>query len=125
MLKSLEERDCKVFPVQPNLQGLCAATKARVSLIRDLLRNGLLCVATRRISQDSLESYFGHQRSFGRGRANPSIYAFGYRRSAIVLKRRDGVLKDVLGLEDVLEGTFSSPWPWPRRSSPLALASKP
>ena len=32
---------------------------------------------------------------------------------------RDGVLKDVLGLEDVLEDTFWSPrpWPFPRRSS--------
>ena len=30
---------------------------------------------------------------------------------------RGGVLEDVLGLEDVLEDTFSSPWPWPRRSS--------
>ena len=28
------------------------------------------------------------------------------------------VLEDVLGLEDVLEDTFWSPWPWPRRSSP-------
>ena len=33
---------------------------------------------------------------------------------------RGGVLEDVLGLEDVLEDTFWSPWPWPwpRRSSP-------
>ena len=36
------------------------------------------------------------------------------------LETRGGVLEDVLGLEDVLEDTFSSPWPWPwpRRSSP-------
>ena len=31
---------------------------------------------------------------------------------------RGGVLEDVLGLEYVLEDTFWSPWPWPRRSSP-------
>ena len=31
---------------------------------------------------------------------------------------RGGVLEDVLGLDDVLEDTFWSPWPWPRRSSP-------
>ena len=38
---------------------------------------------------------------------------------------RSGVLEDVLGLEDVLEDTFSSPWPWPRslRSSKIALSS--
>ena len=36
---------------------------------------------------------------------------------------RDGVLKDVLGLEDVLEDTF---WcPWPRSLKSLAVASKP
>ena len=35
---------------------------------------------------------------------------------------RGGVLEDVLGLEDVLEDTFWSPWPWPRRSSPRKLA---
>ena len=31
---------------------------------------------------------------------------------------RPGVLEDVLGLDDVLEDTFWSPWSWPRRSSP-------
>ena len=38
---------------------------------------------------------------------------------------RDGVLQDVLGLEDVLEDTFSSPWPWPQtlKSSKTALSS--
>ena len=35
-----------------------------------------------------------------------------------VLSSRGGVLENVLGLEDVLEDTFWSPWPWPRRSSP-------
>ena len=34
------------------------------------------------------------------------------------MQSRGGVLEDVLGLEDVLEDTFWSPWPWPRRSSP-------
>ena len=38
---------------------------------------------------------------------------------------RGGVLEDVLGLEDVLEDTFSSPWPWPRTLKSLALASNP
>ena len=36
----------------------------------------------------------------------------------IIVNFRGGVLDDVLGLEDVLEDTFWSPWPWPRRSSP-------
>ena len=35
------------------------------------------------------------------------------------------VVKDVLGLEDVLENTFLSPWPWPRSltSSKIVLPS--
>jgi len=77
----------KSFLSRQTYEGLCAATKAMVSLVRDLLRFGLPCVATRRISQDSLESYFGHQRSLGRRNENPSIHQFGYRRTAIVLKR--------------------------------------
>ena len=38
---------------------------------------------------------------------------------------RGGVLEDVLGLEDVLEDTFWSPWLWPRslKFSKLALSS--
>ena len=41
------------------------------------------------------------------------------------LNTRGGVLEDVLGLEDVFENTFSSPWPWPRslKSSKIALSS--
>ena len=35
-----------------------------------------------------------------------------------MVNNRRGVLEDVLGHEDVLEDTFWSPWPWPRRSSP-------
>ena len=38
--------------------------------------------------------------------------------SQLVPTTRGGVVEDVLGLEDVLEDTFSSPWPWPRSSSP-------
>ena len=40
---------------------------------------------------------------------------------------RGGVFEDVLGLEDVLEDTFWSPWlwPWPRSLKSLAFASKP
>ena len=29
-----------------------------------------------------------------------------------------GVFEDVLGLEDILEDAFWSPWPWPQRSNP-------
>ena len=45
-------------------------------------------------------------------------------RLIIFILTRGGVLEDVLGLEDVLEDTFWSPWPWPRSLKRLALASK-
>ena len=45
------------------------------------------------------------------------ISAWDYHRKIPLATDRGGVLEDVLGLEDVLEDTFSSPWPWPRRSS--------
>ena len=77
---------------------------AMVSLVRDLLHHGLPCVATRRISQDTLESYFGFQRSHGRRNANTSIHEFGYRRNAIVLKRQ-------------LHHTSSSESPLPKKQS--------
>ena len=48
-----------------------------------------------------------------------------YRDSAVKIFDRGGVLEDVLGLEDVLEDIFSSPWPWPRTLGSLALASNP
>ena len=37
---------------------------------------------------------------------------------------RSGVLEDVLGLEDVLEDTFWSHWPWPRSLKSLASKSQ-
>ena len=41
----------------------------------------------------------------------------------IRLVTRGGVLEDVLGLEDVLEATFCSPWPWSLKSTKIALSS--
>ena len=41
----------------------------------------------------------------------------------MVLTSRGGVLEDVLGFEDVLEDTFSSPWPRSLRSSKIVLSS--
>ena len=59
---------------------------------------------------------------------NDVISSIAYSLSEIIkdeVRIRGGVLEDVLGLEDVLENTLSSPWPWPRSLKSLALASKP
>ena len=58
-------------------EGLCMATKEMVALVRTLLQRDLLCVLSRRISQDSLDAYFVHQRSLGRRHQNPGIQQFG------------------------------------------------
>ena len=50
------------FLSKQTYEGLCMATKGMVALVCPLLQRDLLCVLSRRISQDSLEAYFGHQR---------------------------------------------------------------
>ena len=45
------------------------------------------------------------------------------RQTRLNLINRGGVLEDILGLEDVLEDTFSSPWPRSLKSSKIALSS--
>ena len=45
------------------------------------------------------------------------------RNMALIVSCRGGVLEDVLGLRDILEDTFWSPWPRSLRSSKIALSS--
>ena len=78
----------KSYLSKQTYEGLCMATMGMVTLVRSLLNRGLSSVATRRIPQDSLEAYFGHQRSMGRRNENPTIQQFGYRNNAITLKRQ-------------------------------------
>ena len=42
---------------------------------------------------------------------------------SVLVRGRNGVLEDVLGLEDVLEDTFWSPWPRSLKSSKIGLSS--
>ena len=42
---------------------------------------------------------------------------------SLLVRGRNGVLEDVLGLEDVLEDTFWSPWPRSLKSSKIGLSS--
>ena len=76
------------FISQQTYDGVCMTTDAMVELVLFLLHHGLEFASTRRISQGSLERYFGYQRSIGRRNENPNIHEFGYRNSAIVLKRQ-------------------------------------
>ena len=50
------------FLSKKTYEGLCMATKGMVVLVRLPMQRDLLCVLSQRISQDSLEAYFGHQR---------------------------------------------------------------
>ena len=76
------------FLSKQTYEGLCMATKGIVMLVCILLQRGLPYISTRRISQDSLEAYFDHQRALGRRHQNPSIQQFRYRNNAIVFKRQ-------------------------------------
>ena len=80
------------FLSEKTYEGLCMATKGMVALVCTLLQRGLLCVLSWRISQDSLEAYFGHQRSLGRRHQNPGFQQFGYRNNTIVLQYSDNCI---------------------------------
>ena len=78
----------KTFLSKQTFEGLCAATKGMVSLVRCLIQRNFSCVSTRKISQYFLKSYFSYQRAFGRRHENPSISQFVYQNNAIILKRQ-------------------------------------
>ena len=54
-----------------------------VELVKYLLSRGVPYVITERFCQDPLENYFGHQRSIGTRKANPSVRDVGYNDNGI------------------------------------------
>ena len=54
-----------------------------VELVKYLLSRGVPYVLTERFCQDPLENYFGHQRSIGTRKDNPSVRDVGYNDNVI------------------------------------------
>eukprot|EP00795_Rhopilema_esculentum_P002220 gene2220-17825_t len=61
--------------------------------------NGLQYVLTERFCQDSLENYFGHQRSLGRRKDNPTLRDFGY---------NDNTIRNLKDLQPIAGGNVHS-----------------
>lgn len=70
-------------------EGLLMTTRSMVALIEDVLANDAEYVMTRRINQDPLESYFGHQRQRGRYNDAPTVSMFGYNSRSINCMRKE------------------------------------
>ena len=94
------EHSCPLSREDLSSKGLFLASDFFVSLV-------LSCVL------DSTSAFYA---TYG-----PLSLLWSEKKEIVVIIIRDGVLEDVLGLED----TFSSPWPWPRslKSSKIALSS--
>ena len=67
----------------------------------------------------------GKYSNFGKKGAIFKVSVCNENKNIFDLASGGGVLKDILGLKDVLEDTFSSPWPWSRslKSSKIVLSS--
>ena len=76
--------------------------------------------------QQTLHNFCGYRQACRNvGRAGGADFLKGTFNTVCTVIIRGGVLEDVLGLEDVLEDRFWSPWPWPRdlKSSKIGLSS--
>ena len=68
-------------------EGLQITTYSLIEVCKFLLNEGFEYVLTERFCQDSLEEYFGHQRSLGRRNDNPTLKQFGYNDNTIRIRR--------------------------------------
>ena len=76
--------------------------------------------------QQTLHNFCGYRQACRNvGRAGGADFLKGTFNTVCTVIIRGGVFEDVLGLDDVLEDTFWSPWPWPRglKSSKIGLSS--
>lgn len=60
-------------------EGLMFTAKSLVNITKETMEAGADYVCLRRLSQDVLESFFGHVRCMGRSNRNPNLLDFGYR----------------------------------------------
>ena len=66
----------KMFLTQKTEEGLLVACFSMSAIIKSSLNAGAKYVLARRINQDPLESYFGHQRQRGRHHDAPTVRDF-------------------------------------------------
>ena len=73
----------KTFISQQTYKGFKITVNSIIEAVQFLLRHEVSYVLTEHFCQDPLENYFGHQRSLGAGKDNPSLQDFGFNDNAI------------------------------------------
>lgn len=77
----------KMFLSHQTYKGIMISVNSAIEATRFLLNAGMPYVLTERFNQDSLEEYFGRQRSLGRRNDNPTVQQFGYQANTIRMQR--------------------------------------
>ena len=82
-----QDQSNKMFISKQSYEGLMITVFSTVECVRFLLKVGLKYVLTERFCQDTLEEYFGCQRSMGRRSENPDLNTFGYNNNSIRIQK--------------------------------------
>ena len=75
-------------------EGFKITVNSIIEAVQFLLQHEVSYVLTERFCQDPLENYFGHQRSLGARKDNPSLRDFGFNDNAI---RNQNVFQPIVG----------------------------
>jgi len=78
-----QKQRSNMFIAYQSYEGLKITAHSMIEIIPFLLTNKVSYVLTERFSQDPLENYFGHQRSMGSRKDNPTMRDFGYNDNTI------------------------------------------
>ena len=84
----------KTFISQQTYKGFKITVNSIIEAVPFLLRHEVSYVLTEHFCQDPLENYFGHQRSLGARKDNPSLRDFGFNDNAI---RNQKVFRTIAG----------------------------
>ena len=84
----------KMFITWQTHEGLKRSVHSMIEATKFLLHSHVRYVLTERFCQDPLENYFGHQRSHGARKDNPSVRDFGYNDNTI---RNQKVFRPIAG----------------------------
>ena len=84
----------KMFISQQTYEGFKITVNSIIEAVQLLLQHEVSYDLTERFCQDPLENYFGHQRSFGARKDNPSLRDFGFNDNTI---RKQKVFRPIAG----------------------------
>ena len=83
-----------MFISQQTYEGFKITVNSIIEAVQFLLQHEVSYVLTEHFCQDPLENYFGHQRSLGARKDNPSLRDFGFNDNTI---RNQKVFRPIAG----------------------------